>query len=233
MPFRGLYPSIGAVAAGKGRKVIDIVTNADSGSRAADFEDMFRLRYRVFKERLNWEVETQDDLEMDRFDKLDPVYLMAFDPSGRLVGTWRMLPTTGPYMLRDVFPVLLDGMKAPRHPRTCEGSRFAVDCDYLGRSGLAALSLVTSEIFCAVVEFCIANGYTEVVTVYDARIGRLLPRLACFPKWQSRQMRIGNTITMAGRFDANPAVLNRIRETNDIQGSVIRHAPWKLAEVAA
>ena len=76
-----------------------------------------------------------------------------------------------------------------------------------------------------------ALAASEVVTVYDARIGRLLPRLACHPKWQSRQMRIGSTVTMAGRFDANPAVLRR--ESNGIKGSVIRHAPWKLAEVAA
>ena len=213
--------------------MIDILTNADSVSRAEDFRAMFRLRHRVFKERLDWHVDSRDGLEVDRFDELDPFYLMAYDDTDRLVGTWRMLPTTGPYMLSDVFPVLLGAMEAPHHPKICEGSRFAVECEYVGRSGLAALSQVTSEIFCAVVEFCIANGYTEVVTVYDARIARLLPRLGCHPKWRSRQMRIGNVVTMAGRFDANPAVLHRIRETNGINGSVINHAPWKLAKVAA
>jgi acyl homoserine lactone synthase len=233
MLFAGLRPSIAAAITVKGCRVIDILTNAESVSRADDFQEMFRLRHRVFKERLDWQVKTRNGLEVDPFDELDPAYLMAFDGSSRLVGTWRMLPTTGPYMLRDVFPFLLEGMEAPHHPKIWEGSRFAVDCDYVGRSGLAALSLVTSEIFCAVVEFCIVNGYTEVVTVYDARIGRLLPRLGCVPKWRSRQVRIGNTLTMAGRFDANPAVLNRIRETNGIRGSVIRQAPWKLADAAA
>jgi acyl homoserine lactone synthase len=213
--------------------MIDIVTNADIHARANDFEDMFRLRHRVFKERLGWDVQTRNGLEIDRFDELDPVYLMAFDQSERLVGTWRMLPTTGPYMLRDVFPVLMDGMEAPRHPRICEGSRFAVDCDYVGRQGLAALSHVTSEIFCAVVEYCIANGYREIVTVYDARIGRLLPRLGCIPKWRSRQMQIGVTQTLAGRFDTTPEILQQVRKTNGITGSVIRHAPWKLADAAA
>lgn len=38
---------------------------------------------------------------------------------------------------------------------------------------------------------------------------------------------------MAGRFDTNPAALRRIREKCGIEGSVVRHAPWKLAEVAA
>jgi acyl homoserine lactone synthase len=213
--------------------VIDILTKADSRSRAEDFEAMFRLRYRVFKERLNWDVRTWRGLERDQFDDLDPHYIMAFDRADRLVGSWRMLPTTGPYMLRDVFPALLDGMPAPHHPRTWEGSRLSVDCEYAGRAGLAALSRVTSRIFCAVVEFCVANGYDEVVTVYDARIGRLLPRLGCRPNWRSRQIRIGNTVTMAGRFDANPEVLSRMREINGIRGPVIRHAPWKVVEEAA
>jgi N-acyl-L-homoserine lactone synthetase len=213
--------------------VIDVMTKADTATRAGDFRAMFRLRHRVFKERLNWDVNSRDGLETDCYDDLDPFYLNAFDASNRLVGTWRMLPTTGPYMLRDVFPVLLDGMEAPCHPRIWEGSRFAVDCDYVGRTGLAGLSRVTSEIFCAVVEFCIANGSSEVVTVYDARIARLLPRLGCVAKWRSPQIQIGNTRTMAGRFDANPAVLHRIRQSNGIEGSAIRQAPWKLTEVAA
>ena len=213
--------------------MIDIVTRADADARAGDFREMFRLRHRVFKERLGWDVQSRNGMERDEFDDMNPAYLLAFDREERLVGTWRMLPTTGPYMLRDVFPVLLGGMKAPRHPNICEGSRFAVDCDYLGKSSLAALSQVTAEIFCAVVEYCIANGYSEIVTVYDARIGRLLPRLGCAPKWQSERIRIGKTIAMAGRFDTNPAALRRIREKCGIEGSVVRHAPWKLAEVAA
>ncbi len=151
--------------------MIDIVTRADATARAGDFREMFRLRHRVFKERLGWDVQSRNGMERDEFDDINPAYLLAFDREERLVGTWRMLPTTGPYMLRDVFSVLLGGMKAPRHPNICEGSRFAVDCDYLGKSGLAAPSHVTAEIFCAVVEYCIANGYSEIVTVYDARIG--------------------------------------------------------------
>lgn len=213
--------------------MIDIVTRGDAAARAQDLREMYRLRHRVFKERLGWDVQSHNGMERDRFDELDPAYLLAFDREERLIGTWRMLPTTGPYMLRDVFPVLLGGTKAPRHPNICEGSRCAVDCDYLGKSSLAALSHVTAEIFCAVVEYCIANGYSEIVTVYDARIGRLLPRLGCAPKWQSEQVLIGKTRTMAGRFDTNPAALRRIHEKCGILGSVVRHAPWKLAEVAA
>lgn len=209
--------------------MIDCLTSADWATRRRDIIEMHKLRCRVFKGRLDWDVEVKDGLEWDRFDALDPIYLLAYDDAERLIGTWRMLPTTGPYMLRDVFPQLLGGAPAPCGPRIWEGSRFAVDASVMDRavggSGLAALSRVTSEIFCAVVELCMAFGVEEIVTVYDARIARLLPRIGCAPKWRGQIHRIGSTVTMAGRFDINDEVLARIRERGGIEGSVLRHAP--------
>lgn len=210
--------------------MIDCLTNSDRMTRSQDILEMHRLRCRVFKGRLDWDVEVRDGLECDRFDCLDPIYLLAFDDNERLVGTWRMLPTTGPYMLRDIFPQLLGDMPAPCDARTWEGSRFAIDAAAAARGlrdrdGLSAVSRVTSEIFCAVVELCMAFGVEEVVTVYDARIARLLPRIGCEPTWRSEAHRIGKTITMAGRFEISDRVLARIRERGGIEGSVLRHAP--------
>lgn len=205
--------------------MIECLTPADWDRRSHDIMDMHKLRCRVFKGRLDWEVADENGYEWDKFDMLEPTYLLAHDEDERLVGTWRMLPTTGPYMLRDVFPVLLDGTRAPCSPKVWEGSRFAVDCEYIGRAGLGAVSKVTSEIFAAVVELCLANGVEEVVTVYDARIARLLPRIGCAPKWRSKVHRIGKTLTMAGRFDVNEDVLRTIRERGGIDGPVIRTTP--------
>lgn len=213
--------------------MIDVLDHAEALKQPAIIEAMHRLRYRVFKERLAWNVSTENGLERDRFDDLGPLYLLAIDDHERVVGTWRMLPTTGSYMLRDVFPMLLGGAEPPCDPRTWEGSRFAVDCPYEGRSGLAALNRVTAEIFCAVVEFAMANGIDEVVTVYDMRIARLLARIGCRPKWRGPVVQIGNTRTMAGRFDANAEVLAEIRRKNGIRRSVIRSAPWLVDRHAA
>lgn len=213
--------------------MIDVLMGSDVGARRADIEAMHRLRYRVFKVRLGWDVPARNGLERDQFDDLDPVYFLAFDPANRFVGTWRMLPTTGPYMLQKVFPMLLGNESAPSQPNIWEGSRFAVECEYEGKAGLSAVSRVTGEIFCAVVEFCCANGIDEVMTVYDTRIARLLPRIGCRPKWRSQVMRIGNTPTVAGRFDATEEVLAEIRASNGIRASVIRHAPWLPVRDAA
>ena len=202
--------------------MIQCLTNADWKTNSYDIIEMHRLRSRVFKGRLNWDVTSDNGREWDHFDSLDPIYIVANDEDGRVAGTWRMLPTTGPYMLRDVFPQLMDGLPPPASPRIWEGSRFAVDCDYDGsKAGLAALSRTTAEIFCAVVELSMALGAEELVTVYDARIARLLPRLGVVPTWRGTPVRIGNTIAMAGRFDISDDVLATIRERTGLAEPVL------------
>lgn len=83
---------------------------------------MHRLRGRVFKERLDWDVSVRDGLEIDQYDTFKPTYLLALEKSD-VVGCVRLLPTTGRNMLADTFPVLLDGNPAPRAARIWESSR--------------------------------------------------------------------------------------------------------------
>ncbi|WP_420347083.1 acyl-homoserine-lactone synthase [Pelagibius sp.] len=197
--------------------MIDVVTPDFYSAYAKDLRAMFQQRFRVFRQRLGWDVSSEAGEERDGFDTLYPTYLLASDQDGALVGSWRFLPTTGPYMLRDVFPELLEGEKAPYHPLVWEGSRFAVE----GRSTRGRTS---SELLCAVTETCLAMGIRELITVYDARMERLLPRLGCPPRRQSEGRRIGKEIAFAGRFDMTHATLANLRAVAGIRGSVIRNA---------
>ena len=60
---------------------------------------MHRLRRRVFKECLGWDVETSGDMEIDEFDDLSPAYLLLRGLDSRLLGCVRFLPSSGPAML--------------------------------------------------------------------------------------------------------------------------------------
>ena len=61
-------------------------------------EKMFRLRARVFHERLNWDVKVTDGKERDRYDDEQPVHIIYCGESGarEVKGSLRLLPTTGP-----------------------------------------------------------------------------------------------------------------------------------------
>ena len=74
-----------------------------------EMDAMFRNRAETFAERLGWDVVVKNGYERDRFDDLNPLYLVSVDPiTERYWGSLRLLPTTGPNMLRDVFPQLLE-----------------------------------------------------------------------------------------------------------------------------
>jgi N-acyl-L-homoserine lactone synthetase len=90
-------------------------------------DGMFRLRHQVFRERLRWDVESVNGRERDRYDGLGPVYVLATcAPTTSVVGCCRLLPTTGPYMLPDVFSAALRGSPAPSRPQAWELTRLAV-----------------------------------------------------------------------------------------------------------
>lgn len=67
-------------------------------------EQSFRLRKRVFHDCLGWQVDVHHGLERDAYDGLGAVYLVWCDKDAHhLYGTVRLMPTTGPTLLHDVF----------------------------------------------------------------------------------------------------------------------------------
>lgn len=107
--------------------MMQLITVDHFGNFIDEIAEMHRLRYRVFRERLNWDVQVSGDMEIDTFDALRPSYLLQRGGHGHIQGCVRMLPSTGATMLRDTFPVLLDGAPAPASSTIWESSRFALD----------------------------------------------------------------------------------------------------------
>ncbi|WP_197329309.1 acyl-homoserine-lactone synthase [Ralstonia syzygii] len=84
-------------------------------------------RHQIFVGQLGWQLPMADGMfERDQYDRDDTVYVVARDANGTICGCARLLPTTRPYPLKDVFaPLLMKGMPAPESPGVWELSRFA------------------------------------------------------------------------------------------------------------
>jgi acyl homoserine lactone synthase len=178
-----------------------IIDRAGQGQlNAALLDSMFRLRHHVFHDRLGWQVRSEGGREHDWHDLFGPYYLVARDGSGgrEAVGCWRMLPTTGPNMLRDVFPQLLDGAPAPADARTWEISRFAVAAGHCG-SG-CGFSDLPAEMLRAMLRFGVAQGLESIVGVTSAAIERMLRGLGFTVERLGRPRRIGNVMSLAFRL---------------------------------
>lgn len=93
--------------------MIQLIAPDCYGDFADELHEMHRLRHRVFKEQLDWDVRTDGRYEVDSFDALKPHYLILRGSDGPVDGCVRLLPSNGPTMLRDTFPELLEGETAP------------------------------------------------------------------------------------------------------------------------
>lgn len=61
--------------------MIQLITPSSYGELADNLVEMHRLRHRVFKMRMEWEVETSGDMEIDDFDalRIPPLRAALFD----------------------------------------------------------------------------------------------------------------------------------------------------------
>ncbi|MEW6164272.1 MAG: acyl-homoserine-lactone synthase [Pseudomonadota bacterium] len=135
--------------------------------------EMHRLRAKIFRERMGWEVSLLGGMEIDGYDALDPHYMVIKEGDEIVRGCWRLLPTQGPYMLKDTFPALLHGQAAPEARDVWELSRFAIETGGPQGFGFAGLAL---EAMKEIVLFGDRMGIGHYVTVTTTAIERLLRR---------------------------------------------------------
>lgn len=139
--------------------------------RPADLWEMHRLRAKVFKDKMGWDVPIISGMEIDGYDALNPYYMIIREPAKGLSGCWRVLPTEGPYMLKDTFPELLHGRQAPKDPKIWELSRFAIETEEPQGFGFSGITLDAAR---EIVIFGDRMGIEHYVTVTTSSIERMM-----------------------------------------------------------
>ncbi|MBB3917707.1 acyl-homoserine-lactone synthase [Rhizobium fabae] len=173
-----------------------------------------QLRARVFSDRLGWEVDVTAGCESDAFDALRPTYVLAIAETGELAGCARLLPTVGPTMVADVFPSLLPDGQLNGHAAMIESSRFCVDTTLGEGRGDGPVHEATLTMFAGIIEWCITNTYTEIVTVTDLRFERILARVGWPLQRLGEPKKIGVTMAVAGILPADANMFRKLRPSN-------------------
>lgn len=191
--------------------MIRIVQSGESG-KTKYLLDMHRFRTRIFKENMNWNVSVDvNGLEIDDFDVPEAVYFLALDTDEKVVGTWRLLPTTSPIMISKVWPEFLNTIKIPSSPKVWEASRFSVSsAKGASREGLAEVNKATKELFYALIKVCLMCGIDEIYTMYDMSIGKLVKRINCEPYKRSEKMTVSGRESEVGAYRTDETMLANI-----------------------
>ncbi|WP_374764864.1 acyl-homoserine-lactone synthase [Yunchengibacter salinarum] len=152
--------------------MIHAVTPSRRRQYAQQMDAMFTARHALYVEGRGWEdLRREDGREQDQFDHQDAIYLMALDSDQALEGGLRLVPSSAPHMLSDVFSHLCTGQSAPTGPDVFELSRVFVSHesprDPQGR-------LIKGKLMVALYEFCLRHGIGTLTSVCDTYF---LPRL--------------------------------------------------------
>lgn len=174
---------------------ITIARAGEHGLGAPLLDSMYRLRCEVFHKRLHWDVHVENGREHDWFDLMGPHYLVAHDGIASVLGCCRLLPTLGPNMLRDIFPLLLDGAPAPAAASIWEVSRFAISnrCASTGFGFGDVPEAMLADMF----RFADAHGVDALVGVTSAPVERMLRHLGLRVERLGVPRRIGNVKSLA------------------------------------
>ncbi|MEQ8903190.1 MAG: acyl-homoserine-lactone synthase [Roseovarius sp.] len=185
-------------------------------------DEMFLLRGRVFGDRLGWEVSVEDGRERDHFDDLDPVYVIGLDDEGNVISCVRALQTTGPHMLSDVFSDILDGEPPIRSATIWESTRFCVDTKRLGRGrDRHSLAYATSELMLGSLEYAQQSGITDIITVIDPVMDRVLKRSDNAPyDYVGKVADMGKVPALAALLDCTDERIARLRAFSGIEDNV-------------
>ncbi|UOA25792.1 acyl-homoserine-lactone synthase [Pseudosulfitobacter sp. DSM 107133] len=185
-------------------------------------DEMFALRARVFGQRLGWDVNITDGKEIDQFDGLDPAYVIGLNDDGHVVSCVRALQTTGPHMLSDVFHDILDGEPPLRSATLWESTRFCVDTEILDRGNSRnSVSYATCELMAASLEYAKNSGISDIVTVIDPVMNRVLKRSDCAPYgYVGSTKPMGKVSAMAALLDCSDERIGKIRAFAGIKGDI-------------
>lgn len=102
-----------------------ITTYADDPQKVAAF---WRLRKRLFVDKLGWDLRTTGELEVDEFDAPHTEYCIV-SHLGSVVGGFRAIRTDYDYLAFCVFPQLATLRPYPRRRDMWEISRFGILAD--------------------------------------------------------------------------------------------------------
>jgi len=140
----------------------------------ADLQQAYRLRHRLFAERLKWVPERADRLEVDVYDVWS-TSIGVFADETKLLGLVRMTHAPVPFMLESEFSACLVGShKVRKETDTAEITRLAVDPAIAGR-GLSARVMKT--IFKGMYQWCLLHDVRYTYMVVEHRLLWVLQRM--------------------------------------------------------
>lgn len=191
--------------------------------------EMHRQRKAVFIDELKWSLEDTAGLEIDSYDSADAIYLIEADgPREQVTGSARLLRTTEPHLLGEVFPHLCAGAP-PVGPNIWEATRF---CPAPETPRGAPRHEMLGRIIAGIMETALIFGIEQVTFVANAGLAPLAANAGWAARPLGPERGVGREKLRAFVADIDAIGLRTVRERNGIQGPLTRFMPGERANAA-
>jgi N-acyl-L-homoserine lactone synthetase len=190
--------------------MILVIQPRDADKHPKLMEDMYRLRARVFFDKLKWDVQVVDGMERDEYDGESPVYIILTDSNAQTVhGSLRILPTTGPTLLANIFLDTLPDAVYLSSPAIWECTRLCIDDKVVGDRPEAML-LASGILLEALGEVALKAGIETILGVFDPVMLRVYRRIGCEVEVLGCTRRFARPVYL-GSFRVSEQILERIK----------------------
>ena len=192
-------------------------------------DQMFQMRARVFHDRLRWNVRVVDGRERDKYDDESPVYVIYTDDRKREVkGSLRLLPTTGPTLLADIFSDTLPAGVHLSAPTIWECTRLCLDDRLLASGPGYQLLLDSTALIAGSFEVAMRAGIETIIGNFDSSMLRLYSQLGCEVEVLGSTLRYGGAIYL-GSHRLSGSIVNKLkRRLDNLRSTIVRSSERRI-----
>jgi len=187
------------------------------------YQRMFQLRKEVFADQLEWDVDVSNLGEIDCYDDCNPAYLVWTNPQKTtLYGCLRLLPTTGPTLLYDVFRDTFPNNVSLTAPGIWEGTRLCLDESALAQDHP---EISSKRGFCLMLlglcEMALDFKIHTLISNYEPATKRLYNMAGAKLVELGRADGYGKRPVCAGSFEVSKCVLRNMRSRLGVTGTLL------------
>jgi acyl-homoserine lactone synthase len=197
---------------------VHIITDANKAAYAAELDQLFRIRHRIYVEEKKWRDPSDDGREIDQFDTEHTVHLVGIR-DGRIIAGSRFIPTTQPHLLSEVFPHLCTRIGVVRDAAVFEWTRGFIVPEYRETGGL----LIKAQFCTAVMEYCLGEGIQQIGGIQELYWLPLWKRFGWVVHVIGEPCEIDGDICVPAYFDVSEDALNGVRRRAKLDHSILVH----------
>ncbi|MCX7560536.1 hypothetical protein OS190_13245 [Sulfitobacter sp. F26204] len=191
-----------------------------------------KLRKQVFADQLKWNVPVQDDMEYDIYDMMGASYVVwCSEDRETMYGMVRLMVTTGPTLLHDVFHATHDSSTDLIADDVWEGTRMCINETAIQRDFGLDASQAFNRLFLGLAEAANALGIRKLVSNFEACMSRIYRRAGLRYDLHGKADGYGEKPVFCASFEVTPAVIAQMQQKIGIPFPLFRQPEGFLRAV--